>query len=101
MAQITPAAPFLMVQREFSAIRLAKVLLCVVAVYCGGLSQTGNGAVSRSLVGAVGTDGVAQNTGGPNGSTVFICGSYIDRTGQFFSSNARNIPPVLAGTGAF
>ena len=73
----------------------------MVAVDSGGLGQTGNGAALGGLAGAVGADGVTQNTGGPGGAAVFVDSCHIHSLGQSLGSDAGDITAVLAGTGAF
>ena len=51
---------------------LAKVLLCVVALDCGSLSQIGNGTALDGLACAVSANGVAQYAGGPDGAVAVL-----------------------------
>ena len=61
---------------------LTEVLLCVVAVDSSGFCQSCNSCALGGLTGAVGTDGVTQNTGAPGGGSVGVNRCNVHSLGQ-------------------
>ena len=72
----------------------------MVAIDCGSYGELGNFAAFCCLTGAVCSDGVTKDTGGPGDAVAFVDSRHIYGFRQILGGDAGDVPTVLAGSGA-